>query len=286
MASQSPVWFISAASSGFGRYMALEALKNGHRVIATARSNARISDLKDQGAVTLDLDVVKPFSEIQAIVKQAHDIYGRFDYLVNPPGFVLEGAIEESSPEEVERSFRVNVFGVLNLTNAILPYMRAQRSGVIAHFGSLGSWRGVPAGGIYSSTKWAISGLTESLRLEVAGFGIQVCCVEPGYFRTGFLNPGARIVAEKKITDYDDGIVGQVKAMFSERDNKQLGDTEKGCRVMFEVFTQKGGKPVPERLPLGSDCFEGIGGKLADTRALLDEWKDVIVSTDHEEKFY
>lgn len=266
--------------------MALEALKNGHRVIATARNSSKISDLKDQGAVTLDLDVVQPVSEIQDIVKQAHEKYGRFDYLINPPGFVLEGAIEESSAEEVEQSYKVNVFGVLNLTTAVLPYMRAQRSGVIAHFGSLGSWRGVPAGGIYCSTKWAISGLTESLRLEVAPFGIKVCCVEPGYFRTGFLNPGARTFAKKSIKDYDETLVGQVKKMFNERDNKQLGDTAKGCKVMFDVFTQKDGKEIPERLPLGSDVFEGIGGKLTDTRKLLDEWKDVIVSTDHDEQFY
>lgn len=129
-------------------------------------------------------------------------------------------------------------------------------------------------------------GLTESLRLEVAPFGIKVCVVEPGYFRTGFLNPGARIVAKKHIADYDDTVVGQVKAMFSERDNKQLGDTGKGCRVMFDVFTQKNGKEIPERLPLGSDVYEGIGAKLSDTRKLLDEWKDVIVSTDHDERFY
>ena len=266
--------------------MALEALKNGHRVIATARNSSKISDLKDQGAVTFDLDVVQPVPEIEAVVKQAHEKYGLFDYLVNPPGFVLEGAVEESSAEEVEQSYRVNVFGVLKLTNAILPYMRAQRSGVIAHFGSVGSWRGVPAGGVYCSTKWAISGLTESLRAEVADFGIKVTVVEPGYFRTGFLNPGARIIAKKHIADYDNTVVGNVKRMFDERDNKQLGDTEKGCRVMFEVLTQKGGKEIPERLPMGSDALGGIEGKIEQTKVLLEEWRDVIVSTDHEEKFY
>ena len=191
-----------------------------------------------------------------------------------------------TSAKEVYDSFNVNVFGVINVTNAVLPYMRQQRSGVIAQFGSLGSWRGVAASGVYCGTEWAISGITESLRQEVAPLGIDVCCVEPGYFRTGFLNSGARMQTETRIKDYDETTVGQVRALFNERNNKQLGDIEKGRKVLFEVLTKRSGREIPQRLVLGSDAYETIHGKCDETKALLEEWKGVISSTDHEEKFY
>jgi NADP-dependent 3-hydroxy acid dehydrogenase YdfG len=92
----SPVWFISAASSGFGKYLAIEALKNGHRVVATARNAKKIDDLKEKGAITMDLDVIQPFEEIQSIVKEVNAKYGRIDYLINPAGYILEGALEEA----------------------------------------------------------------------------------------------------------------------------------------------------------------------------------------------
>ena len=191
-----------------------------------------------------------------------------------------------SSPKEIFDSFNVNVFGIVNVTNAVLPYMREQRAGFVAQFGSIGSWRGVPAGGIYSATKWAISGLTESLRAEVEPFGISVCCIEPGFFRTGFLNPGARMQTDARVKDYDDTIVGERRKVFKERDNKQLGDIEKACRVIFDVFTKKTGKDVPVRLVLGSDAYEIIMGKCDSTKQLLEEWKETIYSTDHDTKLY
>ena len=164
--------------------------------------------------------------------------------------------------------------------------MRQQRSGVIAQFGSIGSWHGAAAGGIYCSTKWAMSGVTESLYYELAPLGISVCCIEPGYFRTGFLNPGARVQTEARIKDYDETAVGEVRKMFEERNNKQLGDIEKGCAVLFDVLTKRSGKEIPIRLTLGSDAYTTIIGKCDETKKLLEEWKGVIQSTDHEEKFY
>ena len=164
--------------------------------------------------------------------------------------------------------------------------MRSQKSGVIAHFGSIGSWRGYAASGIYAACKWAMTGATESLYHEVAPMGIKVCIIEPGYFRTGFLNPGARVLTEARMKEYDDTTVGQVRALFNERNNKQLGDIEKGCKVIFEVLTQQGGKEVPMRLVLGSDGYEMIMGKCDETKVLLDEWKDIICSTDHDVKYY
>ena len=158
--------------------------------------------------------------------------------------------------------------------------MRTQRSGVIAQFGSLGSWRGFAGGGLYVATKWAISGLTESLRLEVEPFGIDVVCIEPGYFRTGFLNPGARFFTQERIKDYDETTVGKVRAMLNSADNQQPGDPEKGCKVCVDILTKEGGRAIPVRLVLGSDATEAIKAKCEETVKLLDEWDEVSRSTD------
>lgn len=162
--------------------------------------------------------------------------------------------------------------------------MRAQRSGVITTFGSLGSWGGGPAFGLYAATKWACSRLAESLRSEAAPFGIDVTVIEPGYFRTGFLNPGARILSEQRIKDYDESAVGHVRDLLSRTDDNQPGDVRKGADVIVDVLTKRGvaaGKEIPVRLVLGSDCQATIRSKLADTEKLLDEWKDISCSTDY-----
>ncbi|KAF2172522.1 hypothetical protein M409DRAFT_35599 [Zasmidium cellare ATCC 36951] len=274
------VFFVGAASSGFGKGIALEALKQGHKVIATARNSSKISDLKDKGAVTFDLDVTHPLEELKPIVDKAQQVYGRIDILINPAGYILEGAIEEATHQETYDQFNVNVFGVINLTRAVLPHLRAQKSGTIAHFGSLGSWRGSPAAGIYCATKWAITGFTESLREEVSPFNIHVISIEPGYFRSGFLNPGARFSTQKRIEDYDDTAVGDVRRALEKTDNNQPGDVEKGCKVIVDVLAGAG-KKVPVRLVLGSDAQAVIRGKCEETLRLLDEQKELSFSTDY-----
>jgi NAD(P)-dependent dehydrogenase (short-subunit alcohol dehydrogenase family) len=155
---------------------------------------------------------------------------------------------------------------------------------VIANFGSIASWHGVPASGLYAATKWAVSGLTEALRAEVAPFGIQVTVIEPGYFRTGFLNAGARIKSGVQLDAYDNTAVGDIRKMLDVVNNNQPGDVKKGAKVIVDVLTQTGvaeGKEIPIRLVLGSDGDEWIRGKLVSTDKLLTEWKDVIYSTDY-----
>jgi NAD(P)-dependent dehydrogenase (short-subunit alcohol dehydrogenase family) len=159
--------------------------------------------------------------------------------------------------------------------------MRQQRSGQIALFGSVGSWHGGPAAGLYCATKWAVSGLAESLRLEVASFGIGVCVVEPGYFRTGFLNAGARVQTKRRIGDYDESAVGQVRAFLEEVDNQQPGKLELGVRVIVDVFSLATVKEVPVRLVLGSDARASIAEKCESTLRYLEEEKGVIDSTDY-----
>lgn len=287
MSSDAPVWLITATSSGFGKEIALNALKRGHKVIATGRNISKLGGLEEAGAFILKLDVVAPLDELKRTAEEAHAKYGRIDILVNSAGYILEGAIEEATPEQTFDNFNTNVFGMLNVTRAVLPFMRKQKSGVIASFGSLGSWRGGPGGGIYCATKWACSGLMESLRPEIDPFGISATVFEPGYFRSGFLNAGAKILTAV-IQDYGDTAVGAMRKVFAQVDNNQPGDVVKGAEVIVDVLTKSGsaeGKEIPVRLVLGSDCQKAIRGKLEETTQLLDEWKDISYSTDYPVEF-
>jgi NAD(P)-dependent dehydrogenase (short-subunit alcohol dehydrogenase family) len=154
-------------------------------------------------------------------------------------------------------------------------------------FGSLGSWTGGPAYGLYAATKWACSGIAESLKLELAPFGIDVTVIEPGYFRSGFLNPGARILSAERIQDYDGTAVGDVRKALNETDNNQPGDVRKGSDVIVDVLTKRGvaaGREIPLRLVLGTDCQAAIREKLDSTAKLLDDWQDIGASTDYPKK--
>ena len=175
---------------------------------------------------------------------------------------------------------------MVNVTRAVLPTMRAQRSGVIANFGSLGSWTGGAAYSNYAATKWACTGISESLYEELKPLGITCTVIEPGYFRTGFLNVGARIQSAKVIDDYSNTTVGQVRKALDTVDNKQPGDVVKGSKVIVDVLTQTGaaaGRDIPIRIVLGKDCVDTIRQKCDSTLKLLKDWEPIITSTDHDD---
>ncbi|OCL05210.1 NAD(P)-binding protein [Glonium stellatum] len=279
-----PVWVITGSGNGFGKAIALEALNRGHKVIATARNASKLSDLQAVGAEVLNLDVTADLEDLKKIAAEVNAKYGCVTHLINAAGYILEAAIEEASPKETFDHFNTNVFGAVNVTRAFLPYMRAQKKGVIANFGSMASWGGGPAYGLYAATKWAISGISESLRTELEPFGIKTIVIEPGYFRTSFLNPGARIKSEVQMKEYEETVVGYVRKMLDNADNNQPGDVKKGAKVIVDVLTKSGlaeGKDIPMRLALGSDADAFIRAKLTDTETLLTEWKDATYSTDY-----
>ena len=175
---------------------------------------------------------------------------------------------------------------MLNVSKAFLPYLRTTTGHrTISNFGSIGSWQGGAGYGLYSGTKWACSGISESMRDELAPLGIAVTVIEPGYFRTGFLNAGTQVKSEKRIKEYDETAVGEVRARLDEVNNNQPGDVVKGSRVIVDILTESGvaeGKSVPMRVVLGSDCSTGIRDKLAATVKLLDEWESITTRTDHD----
>lgn len=188
------------------------------------------------------------------------------------------------SDEEAKALFNTNVFGQLAVTRAVLPYMRERKSGVIANMGSIGGWQGGIGIGLYCSTKFALVGISESLRDEVKHLGIQVVCIEPGYFRTNFLSGGHRF-ATKKVIDDLKPVLDPLRNRLNQVDRQQPGDVVKGAKLIVEALTQSGrckGKELPARLALGTDAVGFMNTVLEKEKKALDEWAELSLSTDHD----
>ncbi|KAL8961652.1 MAG: hypothetical protein Q9193_001820 [Seirophora villosa] len=286
MSSPPRVWLITGCSSGFGQEIAKAALAYGEQVVATARDPAKLKDLQSHGATTIALDVLADDVELKDVVAGIVKASGRIDVLINNAGYGLIGAVEESSRREVLDQFQTNVFGQLNVIRAVLPHMRARRSGVIANLGSISGWAGWPACGLYSASKAAVTAFTESLRGEVQHLGIEVTAIEPGYFRTNFLSPGNVLRAANVIADYDPAIQ-HVLAGWAAYDRQQPGDPAKGAQIIVEALTKTGrchGRSLPPRLALGNDAVSHIAGVLDANREHLDQWKDLVSTTDRDDR--
>ena len=214
--------------------------------------------------------------QAQKAVEAAVARFGRIDVLLNNAGFGLLGAVEEASAQDVERLYRTNVFGLLAVTRAVLPQMRAQKSGRILNISSIGGYRGAAGFGVYCSTKFAVEGLSEALHTELAPLGIKVTVVEPGYFRTDFLDATSLSVSGNRISDYNN-TSGHVRQVAVDLNHEQPGDPEKLAQVLVK-FVDAPNPPV--RLPLGSDTVRTIEAKHAADAAILAEWRSVSVSTD------
>lgn len=270
-------WFITGASRGFGARIAERALAKGDNVAATGRNEAsireRFGDHPNLLAVALDVtDEAQARSAVAATVERFDGI----DVLLNNAGFGLLGAVEEATAEQVERLYRTNVFGLLAVTRAVLPHMRAARSGRILNISSIGGYRAGPGFGVYSSTKFAVEGLSESLHAELAPLGIHVTVIEPGYFRTDFLDANSLSVSADPIADYA-GTVGVVRERAASLNHAQPGDPDRLADVVVE-FAEVSDPPV--RLPLGSDTVAAIEAKHSSDAVILARWRNVSISTD------
>ena len=270
-------WLITGGSRGFGLRVARLALTRGDNVVATARRKAAVIKALGEhpNLLALSLDVTDEMQAREAATA-AVDRFGAIDVLLNNAGFGLLGAVEEASAEEIERVYRTNVFGLLGVTRAVLPHMRARRSGRILNISSIGGYRGSAGFGVYSSTKFAVEGLSEALHAELAPLGVHVTVVEPGYFRTDFLDASSLAVSPNRIDDYSD-TAGQVRSVAVDLNHGQPGDPEKLARVLVD-FANAPNPPV--RLPLGSDTVAAIEAKHAADAAILAQWRAVSVSTD------
>ena len=270
-------WFITGASRGFGLRVAKLALQRGDNVVATARRVAAVTKALGENLrlLAVPLDVTDEL-QAQKAVEAAVARFGRIDVLLNNAGFGLLGAVDEASAQDVERLYRTNVFGLLAVTRAVLPQMRAQKSGRILNISSIGGYRGAAGFGVYCSTKFAVEGLSEALHTELAPLGIKVTVVEPGYFRTDFLDATSLSVSGNRISDYNN-TSGHVRQVAVDLNHEQPGDPEKLAQALVK-FVDAPNPPV--RLPLGSDTVRMIEAKHAADAAILAEWRSVSVSTD------
>jgi len=271
------VWFITGASTGFGRLLAEEVLKAGGKVVATARKLDNVADLEKkypQTAQALSLDVTDA-RQVDSAVAQAFARFGRVDVLVNNAGYGVAGAIEEVSEAEFMPMFETNVFGLLRVTRALLPHLRKQRSGHILNLSSIGGVVAGPGIGFYNATKFAVEGLSEALAAELAPLGIHVTIIEPGPFRTDFLGRSG-VVAKTRLPDYDN-TAGNMRKYFAENDGKQKGDPLRAVRAMMEVVESPN---PPLRLLLGASAVQRLRTKLGNWEKEIAAWEKVTVGAD------
>ncbi|KAK0119270.1 hypothetical protein ONS95_008119 [Cadophora gregata] len=292
MSSTKPlVWLITGCSSGFGESLTFIALRAGHIVIATSRTPSRtpeaVNEVEELGGIWLPLDVSAPLPVHQAVVKEGIEKFGRIDVLVNCAGMSVIGAVEDFSNDEAHLVMDTNFFGALKLTQAVIPHMRAQKSGTIVNISSGAGIDPSPSMGLYAASKFALEGLSECLVKELTPFGIRVLIVQPGAFTTNMIN--AVLVTKQITAAYKDTQLGQFVGMFNvpptERTFKAPSDVNKGCQGIFEVVTGMGrgkGKGGHLRVVLSEDNAERT---LKQTKMALEArlaFKDIWKNTKHD----
>jgi NAD(P)-dependent dehydrogenase (short-subunit alcohol dehydrogenase family) len=272
-------WFITGASRGLGADIAAAALEAGDRVVATGRQRAAVSDALGPDSdrlLSLSLDVADA-ARAKAAVAEALGRFGGIDVLVNNAGYGHLGYFEESSDEDIRAQYATNVFGLFNVTRAVLPAMRSARRGHVFNLSSVAGYRGIETGALYCSSKFAVEGFSESLAAELKPFGIHVTIVEPGPFRTDFLKPESIRFVGHELADYADRRAAQ-RASFEQRNGKQPGDP---VRLAQALVTLAGEAEPPLRFTAGAMAVGGLDAKLAGMQAELDRWRDLGVSTDY-----
>jgi NAD(P)-dependent dehydrogenase (short-subunit alcohol dehydrogenase family) len=277
----SKVWFITGASRGFGLEITKAVLASGDKVVATVRSKPEelaTTLNNDKNLKVLTLDVTSEADSLKAAAA-AIDTFGTVDVLVNNAGFGLLAAVEEATSEEIKRNYETNVFGLLNVTRAILPYMRKEGKGHVINISSVGGLIGYTGWGIYGSTKFAIEGITEAMAKELKPLGIHATVVAPGFFRTEFLDNSSLTRTSNVIEDYA-ATVGEMRSFATKVNKKQPGDPKK----LAQAFVKLAASPNPPvHLPLGKDTLAAFREKTAEYEKDIKDWYDTVTSTDHDD---
>jgi NAD(P)-dependent dehydrogenase (short-subunit alcohol dehydrogenase family) len=280
MKRDNPVWLITGCSTGFGRELAKLVLERGWRATITARDASKAADIAEgsgERALVLPLDVTNR-EQIADVVRQTKQHFGAIDVLVNNAGYGYFGAIEEGEDDEVRAMFETNVFGLVDMTKAVLPTMRAQKSGLIVNVSSIGGLNSFAATGYYHGTKFAVEGISESLALEVKPLGIDVLIVEPGPFRTNWAGPSIKHSAIQ-IPDYD-ATAGERRRQSKARSGHQAGDPARGAQAIIDAALSD---TPPLRLLLGKSALEIARKKLELLQRDFDAWEATTVGADFPE---
>lgn len=273
---ETKTFLITGVSSGLGRASALAALQTGHRVVGTVRREHDAQDfaaLAEARAHPLILDVTD-FAAIPAAVSKAERLAGPIDVLVNNAGYGHEGVLEESSLDDLQRQFAANVYGPVAMMQAVLPGMRARRSGHIINVTSMGGFITMPGISFYCGSKFALEGISEALRKEVASFGIRVTALAPGQFRTDWAGRSMDRTP-RRISDYDP-VMDPIRAARQAKSGRQPGDPAKAAQALLALVASPN---PPVRLFLGCDALELVAQKLQSMQTELAAWERLSRST-------
>jgi NAD(P)-dependent dehydrogenase (short-subunit alcohol dehydrogenase family) len=270
------VWLITGAGRGMGVDFARAALAAGHAVVASGRDRERVSKVlgtsSDVLAVTLD---VTSAADAEAAVRASLDRFGRVDVLVNNAASFYAGYFEELTPAQIDRQLAASLIGPMNVTRAVLPVMRKQRSG---HIISISSSAGLAAGfdfvSAYAASKFGLEGWMESLQAEVAPFGIHTTIVNPGFFRTELLTEQSTTYAEPSIADYDERR-GPLIEYWKSQNGRQSGDPAKLARALITIASEQ---PPPRRFIAGADAIATAEQKIVDLKAQIEANRDLSTS--------
>jgi NAD(P)-dependent dehydrogenase (short-subunit alcohol dehydrogenase family) len=278
--SEKKIWFVTGAGRGMGVDIARAALAAGHAVVATGRNPERVSSAvgAHDDLLTVALDVTDPASA-QAAVDAAVERFGRIDVLVNNAGNFYAGFFEEITPADFRAQIETNLFGPLNVTRAVLPVMRAQRSGQVVTISSTAGLIGQEFCTAYAASKFALEGWMESLTPEVAPFGIGTTVVEPGFFRTDLLTAESTNYAEPAIPDYAERTRRTVTA-WNGMNGRQGGDPAKLAAALVRLASQD---EPPLRWVAGADAVQGVEQKAKDLLAQVDAYRELSSSLAHDD---
>lgn len=263
-------WFITGASSGFGKELAEAVLAKGDSAVLTARRLEPLQEIAQaygERALALKLDVTDVAARVAAL-KAATDKFGRIDVLANIAGAGSYGALEEFTSAQIRAQMELNFFAAAELSREVLPQMRAQKSGHILNLTSIAGLVAFPGSGLYNASKFALEGFTEALHHEVKPFGVRVTLIEPGAFRTGFAGSAA-MKAERKIDDYAPLDAG-MDEYYATQNGQQMGDPVKGMQVVIDMVESD---TAPVRLMLGEDAYQLWEGAVASRNRDLAQWR-------------
>jgi NAD(P)-dependent dehydrogenase (short-subunit alcohol dehydrogenase family) len=279
MTDTSKVWFITGIARGFGKSLTDALLAKGDRVIGTTRNGDAAGYRPSANLQVLPLEITDP-KAVSKIVAQAHALHGRLDVIVNNAGYGLLGSIEAATEEEVGHLFDVNFHGTRRVVQAVLPFLRKQRSGHIVNITSIAGIAPGAAAGFYAASKFAVEGMTQSLAQEVAPLGIKVTLVEPGAFRTDFLSDHSLRATVCTIDDYAPTVGAGLSRLYAMA-GKQIGDPVLAAAAIIAAVTAA---EPPLHLLLGSDALQRSRDKIAKFSAEIERWSATTLSTDFKQE--
>ena len=275
------VWFVTGAGRGMGVDIAKAALAAGNAVVATGRRPEAVEQAlggAQDDLLVVKVDVTSP-ADAQAAVQAAVERFGRIDFLVNNAGNFYAGFFEEISPEDFRAQIETTLFGPINVTRAVLPVMRAQRSGLVVAISSTAGIVGQEFCSAYAASKFGVEGWMESLTPEVAPFGIRTMVVEPGFFRTELLTPESTNYAEPSIEDYAER-TKQTVAVWNSMNGQQGGDPAKLANALVQLASQD---EPPLRFAAGADAIATVEQKAKDLLAQADAYRELSSNLAHDD---